>query len=60
MHHSIQSEIKLKKLTFKLSTSKLIVNDKEISALVQKRLKKYLPEGITATYYNYDLSKENK
>lgn len=47
-------------LSYKLSTSKLIVNDKEISASVQKRLKKYLPEGITATYYNYNLSKENK
>ena len=46
-------------LSFKLSTSKLIVNDKEISAIVQKRLKKYLPKGITATYYNYNLSKEN-
>lgn len=48
-----------KNLTFKLSTSKLIVNNKEISGAVQKRLKKYLPEGITATYYNYDISKEN-
>lgn len=46
-------------LSYKLSKSKLIVNDKEISMDVQKRLKKYLPEGITATYYNFNLSKEN-
>jgi bla regulator protein BlaR1 len=46
-------------LSFKLSTSKLIVNNKEISEAVQKKLKKYLPAGITATYYNYDLSTEN-
>lgn len=47
-------------LSYKLSTSKLIVNDKEIAADVQKKLKKYLPEGIKATYYNYNLSKEDK
>ena len=45
-------------LSYKLSNSKLIVNDKEISEAVQKKLKKYLPQGITATYYNYDLSNE--
>ena len=46
-------------LSFKLTTSKLIVNEKEISETVQKKLKKYLPKGITATYYNYNLSNEN-
>lgn len=45
-------------LSFKLSASKLIVNEKEISETVQKKLKKYLPKGITATYYNYNLSRD--
>lgn len=50
--------VDLDNLSYKLSTSKLIVNEKEISASVHKKLKKYLKPGITAAYYNYDLSKE--
>lgn len=45
-------------LSYKLSNSKLIVNDKEINTEVHKKLKKYLTPNISATYYNYDLSKD--
>lgn len=50
--------VDLDNLSYKLSTSKLIVNDKEINTAVHKKLKKYLKPGITAAYYNYNLSKE--
>ena len=46
-------------LSYKLTEKSFIVNGKEAPEKIRKELAKLLPKGITATYYNYNISNEN-
>lgn len=46
-------------LSFKISDKVFYVNDKKMSEAQRKEFAKFLPKNITATYYNYEISKKD-
>ena len=48
-----------KNLSYKLSNYELIVNDKNVSEIVRKKLQKYLSPNISAVYYNFDVDAQD-
>ncbi|NBL65122.1 M48 family metalloprotease [Flavobacterium sp. NST-5] len=46
-------------LSFKISDKVFYVNDKKMSEAQRKEFAKFLPKNITATYYNYEVSKKD-